>query len=186
MSCGIPAVFLDRDGVLNRAIVRNGRLSPPASLTELEIPPDALGALEALRTAGFLLVVVTNQPDVARGTQTRDVVEAINASLRAALPLDEILVCYHDDPQGCRCRKPRPGLLLDAATEHGIDLRASFMVGDRWKDVEAGRRAGCRTLLVASDHGVAGDGRHPERTVRSLGEAAAWILSQTARRGPRP
>ncbi len=185
MSSGIPAVFLDRDGVLNRAVVRNGRLSPPASLAELEIPPDARGALEMLRTAGFLLVVVTNQPDVARGTQTRDMVEAINASLLATLPLDEIRVCYHDDPHDCLCRKPRPGLLLAAAAEHGIDLRASFMVGDRWKDVEAGRRAGCRTLLVASDQGIADDGGHPERTVRSLGEAAAWILSQTAGGDPR-
>ena len=109
MSSGIPAVFLDRDGVLNRTVVRDGRLSPPASLAELDIPPDARGALAALRTAGFRLVVVTNQPDVARGTQTREVVEAINASLLATLPLDEIRVCYHDDPQECRCRKPSPG-----------------------------------------------------------------------------
>jgi transaldolase len=138
VSAGIPAVFLDRDGVLNRMVVRQARLSPPASLAELEIPPDAPAALGALRTAGFLLVCVTNQPDVARGTQTRDVVEAINAALLAALPLRDIRVCYHDDPELCPCRKPRPGLLLDAAAEHRIDLRASFMIGDRWKDVEAG------------------------------------------------
>jgi D-glycero-D-manno-heptose 1,7-bisphosphate phosphatase len=186
VSSGIPAVFLDRDGVLNRAVVRNGRLSPPANLAELDIPPDAPGALKALRTAGFLLVVVTNQPDVARGTQTRDMVEAINAHLLAMLPLDEIRVCYHDDPEDCRCRKPRPGLLLAAAADHGIDLQASFMVGDRLKDLAAGRRAGCRTLLVASDHGIADDGEHAERTVRSLGEAAAWILSQKAGGDRRP
>ncbi len=174
------AVFLDRDGVLNRAILRDGRPYPPATLAEFQVLPDAPNALEALKDAGFLLIGVTNQPDVARGTQSRAVVEAINAALLAALPLREILVCYHDDRDGCDCRKPRPGLLLQAAARHAIDLRSSFMIGDRWKDIETGRRAGCATVLI--DHGYAEvvPASPPDSTVRSLSEAAAWILRQPA------
>ena len=173
------AVFLDRDGVLNRAVVREGKPYPPAGLGELQILPDAARALETLKAAGLLLIGVTNQPDVARGTQRREAVEAINAALLTALPLHEILVCYHDDRDGCECRKPRPGLLVQAAARHAIDLPSSFMVGDRWSDIETGRRAGCATVLL--DHGYAetGPGRPPDHTVHSLSEAAAWILSQS-------
>jgi D-glycero-D-manno-heptose 1,7-bisphosphate phosphatase len=172
------AVFLDRDGVLNRAIVKDGRPYSPQSPAEVEIPDDAPAALQALRAAGLLLVCVTNQPDVARGLQRREVVETINAAVHTALPLDDLLVCYHDDADACDCRKPQPGLLLEAAGRHGIDLDASFMIGDRWKDVEAGRRAGCTTLLI--DHGYSEPlppGRPPDWTARSLAEAAAWILN---------
>lgn len=172
------AVFLDRDGVLNRAIVHNGKPYPPATLAEFEIPPDAPDALASLKAAGFLLIGVTNQPDVARGTQRREVVEAINAALLAALPLSEILVCYHDDRDGCSCRKPQPGLLLQAATGYTIALSASFMIGDRWSDVEAGYRAGCRTVLLDCDYRGRRVKRPPDCTVHSLSEAAAWILNQ--------
>ena len=176
------AAFLDRDGVLNRAVVRNGRPYPPATLAELQILPDAPRALQALKAAGLLLIGITNQPDVARGTQRRDVVEAINAALLAALPLDDMLVCYHDDGDACDCRKPRPGLLIQAATKHGIDLASSFMIGDRWKDVEAGRRAGCTAILIDYGYAESGpDGCSPDRAVRSLSEAAAWILNRAGR-----
>jgi D-glycero-D-manno-heptose 1,7-bisphosphate phosphatase len=171
------AVFLDRDGVLNRAEVRGGRPYPPASVEGLEILPGVASALARLREAGFLLVGATNQPDVARGTQTREAVEAINARLLGALPLDEIRVCY-EDGDDCPRRKPNPGLLLEAAEERGIDLASSFMVGDRWRDVEAGRRAGCRTVFL--DLGY--DERRPDppadHTAADLPGAAAWILSQ--------
>jgi D-glycero-D-manno-heptose 1,7-bisphosphate phosphatase len=174
------AVFLDRDGVLNRAIVRNGKPYPPATLADLEISPDAPNALGALKAEGFLLIGVTNQPDVARGTQRRAVVEAINMALRVSLPLDDIFVCYHDDSDGCDCRKPRPGLLTRAAARYGIDLSSSFMVGDRWRDVETGRRAGCATVLIDCDYAEARPGSHPpDHTVHSLSEAAAWILSRS-------
>ena len=176
------AAFLDRDGVLNRAVVKNGRPYPPATLAELQILPDVPLALQALKAAGLLLIGITNQPDVARGTQRRDVVEAINAALLAALPLDDMLVCYHDDGDACDCRKPRPGLLIQAATKHGIDLASSFMIGDRWKDVEAGRRAGCAAILIDYGYAESGpDGCSPDRAVRSLSEAAAWILNPTGR-----
>jgi D-glycero-D-manno-heptose 1,7-bisphosphate phosphatase len=178
-----PAVFLDRDGVLNRVMVRNGKPSPPATLAELEIVPDAPSALAALQAAGFLLIGVTNQPDVARGTQRRDVVEAINAALLAALPLHELLVCYHDDPDGCACRKPLPGLLRQAAAKHALDLSSSVMIGDRWTDVEAGHRAGCATVFIDYGYAERGWGRAPDQTVRSLSEAAAWILRRSTPAG---
>jgi D-glycero-D-manno-heptose 1,7-bisphosphate phosphatase len=170
------AVFLDRDGVINRAIVRDGRPYPPGQIGELEILPGVPEALARLHDAGFRLVVVTNQPDVARGTQRRDVIDAMHESLAASLPLDEFRVCAHDDRDGCVCRKPLPGLLEAAARESDLDLTGSFMVGDRWRDIEAGHQAGCTTVFI--DRGYAE--RRPERpdvTVASLPDAVDWILS---------
>lgn len=171
-----PAVFLDRDGVINAAIVRDGKPYPPARLEDVEVLPGVPAALADLRRAGYLLVVVTNQPDVARGTQRREVVDAIHARLRAALPLDAVYCCFHDDADRCACRKPAPGLLLEAARDLDIDLRASFLVGDRWRDTDAGAAAGCRTVFI--------DRNYAERRPRvfdaersSLAEAAAWILT---------
>jgi len=180
------AAFLDRDGVLNRAIIRGGKPYPPTSLAELEILPDASDALHALRSAGFLLIGATNQPDVARGAQRRDLAEAINAKLCATFPLDDLLVCYHDDRDDCRCRKPRPGLLLDAAAKHGIDLAASYMIGDRWRDVGAGRNAGCVAVWI--DRGYTEpwpEGCTPDHTVTSLAEAAALITAHAQGRQQR-
>ena len=143
-----PAVFLDRDGVINRAFIRDGAPYPPASLRDLEILPHVPEALSALRARGYSLVVVTNQPDVARGTASRELVDGIHERLKGELALDAIFTCFHDDADECDCRKPKPGLLFRAARDLGIDLTSSFMVGDRWRDVEAGRRAGCRTIFV--------------------------------------
>lgn len=173
------AVFLDRDGVLDRAIVVDGKPHPPATVDQLEIPPGVREALDALKAHGLLLVVVTNQPDVARGTQRRQVVEEINAALMERLPLDEIRVCYHDDRDDCDCRKPRPGMLLQAADKFGIDLAASFMIGDRRKDVEAGRRAGCQTILIDQGYNEPGT-TEPDHTAHSMDEAARWILERSA------
>jgi D-glycero-D-manno-heptose 1,7-bisphosphate phosphatase len=173
------AVFLDRDGVLNAAIVRDGRPYPPHSVDELEILPGIPEACTRLRRAGFDLVVVTNQPDIARGTQTLEAVRRINDALVAALPLDEVVICPHADADGCDCRKPKPGMLTAAAERRGIELAASYMVGDRWRDVEAGIRAGCRTVLIDRDY--------DERSVRAdasvadLSEAAVWILEHDER-----
>ncbi|MFC2036527.1 D-glycero-alpha-D-manno-heptose-1,7-bisphosphate 7-phosphatase [Chloroflexota bacterium] len=182
------AVFLDRDGVLNRAFVRaDGKSHPPQGLDELEILPGVARACRALGEAGFLLIVVTNQPDVARGAQRRVVVEAINDALRRQVAVDDILVCYHDDADGCDCRKPKPGLLLKAAGIWNIDLSHSVMVGDRWKDIEAGRRAGCRTVLVLGEGADAGPDElqwpsecSPDLHVALLAEAIEWILQSKA------
>jgi D-glycero-D-manno-heptose 1,7-bisphosphate phosphatase len=179
------AVFLDRDGVLNRAVMRGGKPFPPATLADLEILPGVAWALNRLINAGLLLVGVTNQPDVARGTQRRDLVEAMNARLLHALPLTEIRVCYEDD-DACPTRKPNPGLLLEAAQVHGIDLDSSFMVGDRWRDVAAGRRAGCRTVFLDLGYAERRPDPPADHTAADLPAATAWILSQTRARAPQP
>ena len=173
------AVFLDRDGVLNRACGgADGKSHPPSSPEEVEILPGVVDACDALHRAGFLLIVVTNQPDVARGTQRRQVAERINDELRRRVPIDEVRVCYHDDGGGCTCRKPRPGLLVQAGQDLGIDLSNSFMVGDRSTDIEAGRRAGCKTVLIDSEQGASGRPATGEADfeVDSLRNAVEWII----------
>jgi D-glycero-D-manno-heptose 1,7-bisphosphate phosphatase len=145
-------VFLDRDGVLNEAIVRNGRPVPPTTVDEVVIPDGVTEACRRLSDAGFLLIVVTNQPDIARGTTTWQAVDTINAHLTDQLGLDAVRICPHNDGDACGCRKPAPGLLLSAAEELGLDLDCSLMVGDRWRDVEAGRRAGVTTVWLRSEY----------------------------------
>ena len=174
------AVFLDRDGVLNRAIVRKGKPYPPVNLAELEILPGAVEACDVLHGAGFLLIVVTNQPDVARGRQQREVVEAINQALVDRLTLDDIRVCYHDDADNCQCRKPKPGLLLEAAQDWGINLSASFMVGDHWKDIEAGQSAGCKTIFVDGGYTERKPDQTDHRSDLLIG-AVSWILQHRTR-----
>ena len=172
------AVFLDRDGVINRAVVRDGRPYAPATEEELEVLPGVAGALARLREAGFRLIVVTNQPDVARGTQRRETIDRMHARLGSELPIDEFRVCDHDDRDECPCRKPKPGMLEAAARASGLSLRESFMVGDRWRDVEAGRRAGCTVVFI--DRGY--DERRPrdaDAIVGSLPEATEWILNRS-------
>jgi D-glycero-D-manno-heptose 1,7-bisphosphate phosphatase len=174
------AVFLDRDGVLNEVIIRHGKPYPPRDLSELVITRDAPAALEALKREGFLLIVVTNQPDVARGTVSRADIDKINAQLSAILPLDAIEVCEHDDKARCDCRKPKPGMILRAGEKFCVDLAGSFMLGDRWRDVEAGQRAGCRTVLVGDGYGEAFPCA-PTIKLTSLAGAASWIIQQHGR-----
>ena len=161
------AIFLDRDGVINRVTVQSGVPHPPSDLSELEILPDVPGALASLKEAGFRLVVVSNQPDVARGTQSKENVEAINHVLKTQLPLDEIRVCFHDDADDCDCRKPLPGLLLEAANQSRIDLTKSYMIGDRWRDIEAGRSAGCTTIFIDRGYNEPFQSK-PDARVRSI------------------
>ena len=172
------AVFLDRDGVLNQAVLRGGRPYPPASLAELTLLPGVRDACRALHQAGYLLVMVTNQPDIGRGTQTREAVDQMNAKLQHELQLDAIEVCPHDDADTCACRKPQPGLLTRAARTLDIDLAQSFLVGDRWRDVEAGQRAGVRTIFIDCQYQEKQPER-PDQTVRNLAEAARWILGES-------
>ena len=173
----VRAVFLDRDGVLTRSTTRDGRPFAPTSLKEFKLLPGVSEDVARLRAAGFCLVVVTNQPDVGAGKLRREVVEQMHARLREWLPLDEVKVCYHTDADGCACRKPKPGMLLDAARERGIDLTRSFMVGDRWRDVSAGKLAGCRTIFV--DYGYAEALQdQPDFVVTSFADAASIILQQ--------
>ncbi len=175
-----PGIFLDRDGVLNEAIIRAGRPYSPRGLSEVVISHGARAALEELKREGFLLIVVTNQPDIARGKANRADVDKINAQLAAILPLDAIEVCEHDDQEQCGCRKPKPGMILRAGEKFGADLAGSFMVGDRWRDIEAGRRAGCRTILIGDGYGETFPSA-PTIKLASLPEAASWILQQPKR-----
>ncbi len=171
------AVFLDRDGVLNKAYVRNGKPYSPDTIEEMIIPPDAASALGRLRAHGFLLIVATNQPDIARGRLTRDQVDAMNAHLASNLPLDAIEICTHDDADNCDCRKPKPGLLLRAAKRDEIALDESFMIGDRYRDIEAGHSAHCRTVLIGDGYGEKFRAQ-PDAKFGSLSEAVDWILKQ--------
>lgn len=172
---GRPAVFLDRDGVLNRSVVRGGRPYPPDSLEETEIMPGAPDAVGRLKGAGYVTVMVTNQPDVAKGKQTRDVVEAINGFVSRATGLDAVKVCWCLETEECDCYKPRPGMLLEAAEELSLDLSASYMIGDRWRDVGAGVNAGCRTIFIDLGYDESGPFQ-PDAVVASVGEAADLIL----------
>jgi D-glycero-D-manno-heptose 1,7-bisphosphate phosphatase len=178
------AAFLDRDGVINVPLVREGRPYPPLSLGDFELYRDAEESVLRLRAAGFAVVVVTNQPDVARGVVSKDEIDAIHREMCRLVPVDAVYACFHDDKDGCPCRKPAPGLLLDAAAEMAIDLAHSFMVGDRWRDVEAGRRAGCCTVHIDRNYSE----RLPEGAdwvTLSLSEAVDWIEGATAVRGAR-
>ncbi|RMD60586.1 MAG: transaldolase [Alphaproteobacteria bacterium] len=171
------AVFLDRDGVINRAWIKNGRPFPPPSPADFSLLPGVAAAVRRLHAAGYLIVVCTNQPDVATGRQSREAVEAMHAKLRSWLPVDDIRVCYHIDEHDCTCRKPRPGMLTGAAAALGIDLGRSYMVGDRWRDIEAGQAAGCFPILIESDYSECRPDP-PFIRVSSLAEAAAFIINR--------
>lgn len=142
------ACFLDRDGVINRAFVKNGKPYPPATLQEFEILEGVKESLELLRKSGFLNIIVTNQPDVARGIQKKEVVDAMHHKIMEELAIDDIFACFEEDGPNCNCYKPKPGMLLQARDKHGINLKRSFMIGDRWRDVGAGIAAGCKTIFI--------------------------------------
>jgi D-glycero-D-manno-heptose 1,7-bisphosphate phosphatase len=173
------AVFLDRDGVINRVVVRNGKPHPPSSPRDLELYQDVIDGCAKLKAANFLLVVITNQPDVGRGVQSREMVEAMHLKLQSALPsVDRIEICYHGGErygQPCDCRKPRPGLILRAATELNIDLKESYVIGDRWRDIDCARAAGCRAIFI--DRGYKEKLRQtPDVTVANFKEAVNAVL----------
>jgi len=176
------AVFLDRDGVVNRALEREGKPYPPADLSQFEILPGVPEACAKLKAAGFLLVVATNQPDVGRGTMAQSTVESIHSYMCRQLPIDRVEVCYHPGKglSDCDCRKPRPGMLQRAARELNIDLGQSWMIGDRWRDIDCGQAAGCRTIFI--DRGYTEELRQkPDYRAKDLLEAAHLVLAQVSR-----
>ncbi len=178
---GARAVFLDRDGILNQLVARDGLWVSPRRRTEFRLFAEAPAAVARLKAAGWRIFVVTNQPDVARGLMDPAELEAMHSFLQSSVSAEEVVVCPHDDADACECRKPAPGLLVDVSQRHGVDLRASFVVGDSWRDIEAGRRAGCWTIgvdragtEVLQAHWVA----------RTLSEAVALIeAAPTNRKG---
>jgi D-glycero-D-manno-heptose 1,7-bisphosphate phosphatase len=172
------AVFLDRDGVINRALERDGFPYAPVSLDEFEIYPEVPAACAKLKAAGFLIIVATNQPDVGRGTMKQETVEAIHAEMCRQLPIDRVEVCYDSGygPVESEFRKPKPGMLLRAARELEIDLAQSWMIGDRWRDIDCGFAAGCKTILIDRHYKEALK-QPPDFRAENLTEAAEIILS---------
>jgi D-glycero-D-manno-heptose 1,7-bisphosphate phosphatase len=170
------AVFLDRDGVINRCEVRNGKPYSPRHLNNFRLLPGAAAAIGALKSAGLLVIVVTNQPDIGNGLVASEVVEAMHERMRRCLAIDDILMCPHRQDAGCECRKPRSGMLLQAAKKWCIDLSQSFMVGDRWSDVVAGQAVGCYTVFVDRGYKESRSVVSSE-SAKSLRSAARMILS---------
>jgi D-glycero-D-manno-heptose 1,7-bisphosphate phosphatase len=144
------AIFLDRDGVINKLIIRNGKAQAPYTLEEFELFFGVEEAIKLIKKAGYLTIVVTNQPDVARGWVSKESVLLINNKVREVLLIDDIKICFHTNEDHCLCRKPMPGMLLEAQKEWNIDIQNSFMIGDRYSDIEAGKRAGCKTILIGA------------------------------------
>jgi D-glycero-D-manno-heptose 1,7-bisphosphate phosphatase len=173
------AVFLDRDGVINRPVVRNGKPHPPSNAKDFELYDDVAEGCARLKTASFALVVITNQPDVGRGIQSRAAIEAMHLKLQSAVPsLDRIETCYHGGErygQPCDCRKPRPGLILQAAAELNINLKESCVIGDRWRDIDCAHAAGCRAIFI--DRGYKEKLREkPDFTVINFSDAVSVVL----------
>ena len=169
------AIFLDRDGVINQTNIVDGKPYPPKDISELILLPKVAEALQLLKDAGYFLIVITNQPDVVRGKTKIETVETINQLLKDSLPIDDIFTCYHDDSEDCNCRKPRPGNILKAADRYNISIPSSFMIGDRWRDVEAGKNVGCKTFFIDYNY----QEKQPEiysYKVKSLYEATKIIL----------
>lgn len=168
--------------MINANVERDGKPVAPTSVAEFRILDGVEQAVRRLKQAGFLIIVVTNQPDLSTGRTSQSAIEAMHDEIRRRLAVDAIKICPHVDADACECRKPKPGLILEAAREFGIDLGASYLVGDRWRDVAAGKSAGCLTFFV--DYGYEQDGpSDPDKIVGSLSEAAAQILDSENARG---
>lgn len=172
------AIFLDRDGVINKLVIRNGKAQAPYTLLEFDLYPGVEEAFQIISESDYLAIVVTNQPDVARGWVSHESVEMINNKILEMLPIDDIKVCFHTNSDQCLCRKPMPGMLLEAAKEWEIDLKNSFMIGDRYGDITAGVKAGCKTILVGAGDNQ-GDHPNPDYRANSLLESVSIIFSRT-------
>lgn len=171
----LPAVFLDRDGVISRTFIRNAKPYAPRRLEEFKLMPNARQSVMQLKQAGFIVIVVTNQPDVGNGLVTLEVVESMHYKLLERTRVNDVFLCPHRQDEGCNCRKPKPGMFFDASAKHGIDLSKSFMVGDRASDIEAGKKAGCRTIFI-DRHYAEPLPLSPEVSVTSLQQAVKYIL----------
>ena len=143
-------VFIERDGILNQVRVERGHQVSPLTVEDFRMELEAAPVLSRLKAAGLLLFATTNQPGLSRGYQSRRELDRMHDLLRATFPLDDILVCPHDEVDHCPCRKPKPGLLVEASFKHRIHLDHSFVVSDKWQDAEAARSVGCTSLLLES------------------------------------
>lgn len=144
------AVFIERDGVLNQVRVERQHQVSPLTLEDFHLNQEAAPLLKRLKAAGLVLIATTNQPGLSRGYQSRRDLDRMHLLMQKTFCLDEILVCPHDETDRCPCRKPKPGLLVEAAFKWHLDLDRSFVVSDKWHDAEAARTAGCTSLLLQS------------------------------------
>ena len=172
------AVFLDRDGVLNRSLVRDGKSYAPRRMEDFKLLPYAVTSVEKLLKVGFLVIVVTNQPDINNGLVSIESVNAMHSILKEKTHVTDIFLCPHSQNEGCHCRKPKPGMLMAAAKKYNIDLQKSFMVGDRSSDVDAGLEAGCRAIFL-NRHYKEPSPLKQEKTFSSLNSVTNYIIHQT-------
>lgn len=168
------AIFLDRDGVINKVILKDGRCFSPRNIAEFELSDDIGEFLARSRQFGFVNIVITNQPDIARGLMSWDVLEAMHQFIKDNLPIDDVFICPHDDIDNCDCRKPKPGMLFQAAQKWNIDLANSFLIGDQWKDMEAGRNAGCITILLEYPYNKKVRSNFRVKDLRSAANIITW------------
>lgn len=172
------AIFFDRDGVLVKSLMREGKPYAARTLSEFEIVPAFQESMEKLRRAGFLLIVTTNQPDITTGKNSWETIDEMHRRMDLIFRLDGYEVCPHTDLDQCDCRKPKPGLLTRAAQRENVDLARSWMVGDRWRDIDAGRAAGCRTIWIETEYKEKKPAGYDAK-VKDLAEAAEYILGTT-------
>lgn len=169
------AVFLDRDGIINKSIIKNGKPYPPQGIEDFEWTDGIKQALESLKKEGFILIVFTNQPDVSRGTQSVEQVEKFHRYIKSQLPIDKIYACYHENLDNCECRKPKPGMILTGQAEYDIELSQSYAVGDRWRDIDAGNASGCQTIFL--DYGYDEELRsQPDFVIKEIKELLSIIV----------
>lgn len=168
------AIFLDRDGVINSTIIKKGKPFSPRRLEDFELVDGIKDILERFRVRGLLNIIVTNQPDIARGLMKKEELQKMHSLIRENLPVDDIFICPHDDADNCNCRKPKAGMFFEAAKKWNIDLNESFIIGDSWKDIEAGRNAGCTTVLIDSPYNKQIDS---DIRTNELSAAAEMILN---------
>ncbi len=171
------AVFLDRDGVVNKALVVNGKPYSPRLVEEVEIIPGVVQSVFELKNAGFEVIVVTNQPDIARKKITVEIIKEIHDFIRKETGIIDFYFCPHDDIDNCQCRKPKVGLITQAAIDLKINLNQSYLVGDRWKDITAGQLAGCKCFFIDEDYSESKPSM-PYTQVESLKEATWKILNK--------
>lgn len=143
-------VFIERDGILNQVRVERQNQVSPLTLEEFRVNTETAPWLKKLRDAGLVVIATTNQPGLSRGYQSRRELDRMHEVLRRALPLDDLLLCPHDETDHCSCRKPKPGLLIEGGFNWHLGLDHSFVISDKWQDAEAARNAGCTSLLMES------------------------------------
>jgi D-glycero-D-manno-heptose 1,7-bisphosphate phosphatase len=173
----VEAVFLDRDGVLNRGFVKDGKSYAPRSIKEFRLLPYAAVSVKKLREAGYLVIVVTNQPDINNGLITRETVDEMHLKLKNKTLVNDIFLCPHSRKENCNCRKPKSGMLIEASQKYNINLKKSFMIGDRASDIAAGIEAGCRTIFINRRYNETAP-LNQEITFFSIKSATNYIIKQ--------